>query len=167
MARPGRAVFGVGRCDEESQLPEALEAAINNPLLAQTTLSTAQGLIVNLVTQDKVSLQAFTQLGELVRSQVKFRPLIVMGQSVDPALATRFEILVLATGMETPTEGQMASQGANANGCGAGVNALDPDKVINVPEFLGLTRPPRHNGGLTLTDMEIPTFERRQLGKKR
>lgn len=48
MAEMGKAMMGTGEAEGENRAVEAAEAAISNPLLEDTCMATAKGLLVNV-----------------------------------------------------------------------------------------------------------------------
>ena len=94
----GDAVLGVGKCDEESELTTALDAALNNPLVNQVDMSSSTGVIIQVNCKDEISLGSYNLITDTVRHQVSPNALVICGVSKIESLSTNYELLIIATG---------------------------------------------------------------------
>lgn len=94
----GDAVLGVGKCDLEDELSNALDGALNNPLVNQVDMSSSTGVIVQVNCKDEISLGSYNLITDTVRQQVSPNALVICGVSKIESLATNYELLIIATG---------------------------------------------------------------------
>jgi cell division protein FtsZ len=99
----GESVLGVGKAETEEDAFEALEQALNNPLVSVENIDTAQGIIIHICCKkDDIKLSTYDSLVNNVRKKLKHdSALIVAGVSLDPELTTELTILVIASGIST------------------------------------------------------------------
>ncbi|MBB1423258.1 cell division protein FtsZ [Pseudoalteromonas sp. SG43-7] len=94
----GDAVLGVGKCDLEDELANALDGALNNPLVNQVDMSSSTGVIVQVNCKDEISLGSYNLITDTVRQQVSPNALVICGVSKIESLVTNYELLIIATG---------------------------------------------------------------------
>ena len=99
----GESVLGVGKAETEEDAFEALEQALNNPLVSVENIDTAQGIIIHICCKkDDIKLSTYDGLVNNVRKKLMHdSALIVAGVSLDPELTTELTILVIASGIST------------------------------------------------------------------
>ncbi len=102
MAAMGKAMMGTGEADGENRAIRAAEAAINNPLLEDTSMSGARGLLINITGGDDMTLFEVDQAANRVREEVDENADIIFGSAIDEALSGRIRVSVVATGIDTP-----------------------------------------------------------------
>jgi cell division protein FtsZ len=102
MAEMGKAMMGTGEADGENRAVRASEAAISNPLLEDTSMAGARGLLINITGGDDMTLYEVDQAANRIREEVDEDANIIFGSAIDPALAGRIRVSVVATGIETP-----------------------------------------------------------------
>src|ERR1700761_7963484 len=70
MAEMGKAMMGTGEAEGEDRAKRAAEAAVNNPLLEETSMSGARGLLINITGGDDLTLFEVDEAVSAVRKQV-------------------------------------------------------------------------------------------------
>lgn len=97
----GESVLGVGKAETEEDAFEALEQALNNPLVSVENIDTAQGIIIHICCKKgDIKLSTYDGLVNNVRKKLKHdSALIVAGVSLDPDLTTVLSILIIASGI--------------------------------------------------------------------
>jgi cell division protein FtsZ len=108
MAEMGKAMMGTGEADGENRAIRAAEAAISNPLLEDTSMSGARGLLINITGGDDMTLFEVDQAANRIREEVDEDANIIFGSSTDESLAGRMRVSVVATGIDTPKAEQQA-----------------------------------------------------------
>lgn len=99
----GESILGVGKADNEEQAFEALEQAINNPLVSIANIDTAKGIIFQLFCKSEPKLSTYNGLIDHIREKISNKSvLIVPGITLDPNLSSEIEVLIIASGI-TPT----------------------------------------------------------------
>jgi cell division protein FtsZ len=102
MAEMGKAMMGTGEADGENRAVRAAEAAISNPLLEETNMSGARGLLINITGGEDMTLFEVDQAANRIREEVADDANIIFGSAVDDNLAGRIRVSVVATGIDTP-----------------------------------------------------------------
>lgn len=104
MAEMGKAMMGTGEADGENRAVRAAEAAINNPLLEDTSMAGARGLLINITGGDDMTLFEVDHAANRIREEVDEDANIIFGSAVDESLNGRIRVSVVATGIDTPRE---------------------------------------------------------------
>ncbi len=102
MAEMGKAMMGTGEADGENRAIRAAEAAINNPLLEDTNMAGARGLLINITGGDDMTLFEVDQATNRIREEVAEDANIIFGSAIDEQLSGRVRVSVVATGIDTP-----------------------------------------------------------------
>lgn len=100
MAEMGKAMMGTGEAEGEDRAKRAAEAAINNPLLEETSMSGARGLLINITGGEDLTLFEVDQAVSTVREQVDEEANVLFGSATDPAMEGRIRVSVVATGID-------------------------------------------------------------------
>jgi cell division protein FtsZ len=101
MAEMGKAMMGTGEADGEDRAIRAAEAAISNPLLEDTNMKGARGLLINITGGSDITLFEMDQAANRIREEVDEDANIMVGMALDESLAGRMRISVVATGIDT------------------------------------------------------------------
>ena len=102
MAEMGKAMMGTGESDGEGRATRAAEAAINNPLLEETSMAGARGLLINITGGDDLTLFEVDEAVSAVRKQVDDDANVLFGSATDETLEGRIRVSVVATGIDGP-----------------------------------------------------------------
>src|ERR1700733_8328525 len=102
MAAMGKAMMGTGEAEGENRAICAAEAAINNPLLEDTSMSGARGLLINITGGDDLTLYEVDQAANRIREEVDDEAEIIFGSAIDESLQGKIRVSVVATGIDTP-----------------------------------------------------------------
>jgi cell division protein FtsZ len=104
MAEMGKAMMGTGEADGENRAIRAAEAAINNPLLEDTSMAGARGLLINITGGEDMTLFEVDQAANRVREEVDEEANIIFGSAIDETLQGKVRVSVVATGIDTPVQ---------------------------------------------------------------
>jgi len=107
MAEMGKAMMGTGEADGEDRAIRAAEAAISNPLLEDTNMKGARGLLINITGGSDITLFEMDQAANRIREEVDEDANIMVGMALDESLAGRMRISVVATGIDTAAAAQV------------------------------------------------------------
>jgi cell division protein FtsZ len=102
MAEMGKAMMGTGEAEGENRAIRAAEAAISNPLLEETNMAGAQGLLINITGGNDMTLFEVDQAANRIREEVSEDANIIFGSAIDENLEGRIRVSVVATGIDTP-----------------------------------------------------------------
>jgi cell division protein FtsZ len=102
MAEMGKAMMGTGEADGENRAVRAAEAAISNPLLEDTNMAGARGLLINITGGEDMTLFEVDQAANRIREEVDEEANIIFGSAIDDSLTGKVRVSVVATGIDTP-----------------------------------------------------------------
>ena len=83
MAEMGKAMMGTGEAEGENRAIRAAEAAISNPLLEDTSMAGARGLLINITGGDDLTLFEVDQAVNRIREEVDDDANIIFGSAID------------------------------------------------------------------------------------
>ncbi|TIX12148.1 MAG: cell division protein FtsZ, partial [Mesorhizobium sp.] len=99
MRDMGRAMMGTGEASGEGRARTAAEAAIANPLLDEASMTGARGLLVSICGGTDMTLFEVDEAATRIREEVDADADIIVGAIFDQALAGKFRVSVVATGL--------------------------------------------------------------------
>ena len=111
MAEMGIAMMGMGSATGDNRARLAAESAIASPLLEDTNLSGARGVLVNITGGMDLSIGEFEEVGEVIKSITLENATVVVGTVIDPDMTDEIRVTIVATGL-----GQPDFEGADAEG---------------------------------------------------
>jgi cell division protein FtsZ len=100
MAEMGKAMMGTGEADGDDRARKAAESAISNPLLEDTSLRGARGVLINITGGHDMTLFEVDQATHRIREEVDEEANIIFGSSVEEDLNGRIRVSVVATGID-------------------------------------------------------------------
>jgi cell division protein FtsZ len=126
MAEMGKAMMGTGEAEGENRAIRAAEAAINNPLLEDTSMAGARGLLINITGGEDLTLFEVDQAANRIREEVDEEANVIFGSAVDETLAGRIRVSVVATGIESQKTAESSRPKLVAVGSGGAGPAPQP-----------------------------------------
>src|SRR4051794_14154759 len=99
MAEVGGAVLGMGEGGGGRRAVDAAEAAISNPLLDDVPVKGARGVLINVTGGPDMTLFEVDAAATRVREEVGPDANVVFGAVLDPVMAGRLRVSVVATGI--------------------------------------------------------------------
>jgi len=127
MAEMGKAMMGTGEAEGEDRAVKAAEAAISNPLLEDTSMRGAKGVLINITGGLDMTLFEVDEAAMRIRREVDEDANIIFGSSIDENMNGRVRVSVVATGID------LASMGATMNSTAAAAAAGPRLAVVNPP----------------------------------
>ena len=100
MSEMGKAMMGTGEASGETRAIEAAEAAINNPLLDDTSMKGAKAVLINITGGMDMTLFEVDEAANRIRSEVDPDATIIFGSAFDEKLEGVIRVSVVATGIE-------------------------------------------------------------------
>jgi cell division protein FtsZ len=129
MAGMGVAMMGTGTAEDENRAMQAAEKAISSPLLEDSSVTGARGVIINVTGGSDLSLVEVSEASSVIQEAAHADANIIFGAVVDPSLEGKVKITVIATGFER--------QGAAATATAAGLET--PVDLTNYTEQIALS----------------------------
>ncbi|MCE2940516.1 MAG: cell division protein FtsZ [Gemmatimonadota bacterium] len=173
MTNGGAALMGTGVGRGENRAVEAAQQAIASPLLDNLSIRGAKGVLINISGGTDLTLGEFTTVSELIHEAAGDESDIIIGSVTEPAMQGEIRVTVIATGFDYDMGVPLPSQ-ASGRAAVPSVTPLPPRGGVRgsagmpMPQVPPPNVPPagRHPQGMSaseLSDMEIPTFIRRQM----
>lgn len=161
MSERGMAIMGTGQASGDSRARDAIDEAINSPLLEDVDLRGARGVVVNITTAPSVGIREFQEIGNSVRDLASKGATVVIGTVSDETLGEEMRVTVVATGL-----GNAKSESADTP-----TSLRNP---VGMPNYRDLDRPTVMRNNATTEEvatraapsdpdyLDIPAFLRRQ-----
>ncbi|MCK5038210.1 MAG: cell division protein FtsZ, partial [Thermoplasmata archaeon] len=100
MRGGGVAMIGLGEAEDEDRAAEAVNEAINSPLI-DVDISDAAGALVNVTGGPDMSIAEAEEVAEIVQSRISGNARIIWGAAVDPELEGKIRVMVVITGVRS------------------------------------------------------------------
>jgi len=100
MKETGDALMGVGIGTGENKALDAIQQAINSPLLEEISIEGAKAVLINIAGGNDLSLHEVNEVTDVITRQVDPDANIIFGTTVDPALDDKVRVTVIATGFD-------------------------------------------------------------------
>lgn len=182
MADMGDALMGTGFASGEYRASEAAQEAISSPLLEEVQIKGARGVLVNITGGSDLTLHEVNDANNVIYEAAGDEANIIFGAAIDGSMNGQVRVTVIATGFGE--KGQQAKVNKNLLEKDKD-NIIKFDKAINddttvssghVTSSSIVTGAEKGNNSagtsiptkskpypLTLDELEIPTFIRRQV----
>src|SRR5213596_3801663 len=109
MAGMGMAMMGTGVGHGEHRAIDAAQKAIASPLLDNTSIQGAKGILINFTGGLDLSLHEVEEAARIVHEAAHEEAHIIFGAVIDPSLQDEVRITVIATGFSERKEGSLPS----------------------------------------------------------
>ena len=100
MSGMGVAMMGTGVADGEGRAMQAAQRAVSSPLLEDSSVNGARGVIINVTGGPDMSLMEVNEASCVIQEAAHEDANIIFGAVIDPNLSGRLKITVIATGFE-------------------------------------------------------------------
>jgi len=99
MSNGGLSLIGIGESNSDDRARDAVEKAINNPLM-DIDITNAKGALINVMGGNDMSLEQYKTVIETVGMKVAKDAKIISGAQIINGLEKTIKVLVIATGVE-------------------------------------------------------------------
>ncbi|UCF38244.1 MAG: cell division protein FtsZ [Acidobacteriota bacterium] len=154
MSGMGMALMGTGTADGDDRATTAAKRAIASPLLEDSTIEGARGVLINVTGSSTMTLHEVSEASNIVQEAAHPEAHIIFGSVCDDSLEGKIKITVIATGFE---EGEGTERRGKTEDK-AEVRLDESDGIADPETPMDL----RDNSGQT-EFIDIPTFIRRQM----
>jgi cell division protein FtsZ len=165
MKGMGPAVMGTGVGEGEARAVEAAQRAISNPLLEDSSIEGARGIIVNITGGQDLSLAEASEATALITKAADPEANIIYGIVTDETMGQAVKVTVIATGFARQMRKASPTPVDIANYVGPAAAASVATSGVDSSGFYRKTPNPKAAaaGGSRL-DLDVPTFLRKQGG---
>ena len=101
MQGMGHAIMGIGSATGEHRAVEAAQQAIASPLLEETSIEGARGLLINITGGEDVTLNEINEAAEIITEGADPSAQILFGAVVVPEMEDAMQVTVIATGFHS------------------------------------------------------------------
>ncbi len=157
MAETGRGIIGMGTASGQDRGREAIEAAIQSPLLEDFKLEGAKGILINVTAGADLTGDEFEEIGEIVTGYASEDAEIITGFVVDDSLQDSIRVTVVLTGLDQRLDNQ--SDG--------GKNFIEPFPELDKPitsRNKDLFEDLPAEGDDQINFLDVPSFLKRNRG---
>jgi len=156
MSGMGMALMGAGVGKGEHRALDAAQKAVASPLLDDTSIEGAKGILINFTGGPDLSIHEVEEAARIVQEAAHEEAHIIFGAVIDPSLADEVRITVIATGFTEKKE------------------AANPGRVVEMPKGPRNPSPVPKDWRRRLADvraeadapmdedLDVPAFLRRQ-----
>jgi cell division protein FtsZ len=180
MQNGGSALMGTGIGKGENRALEAAQQAISSPLLDNISIAGASGVLINITSSD-ITMGEVTQISEVIHDAAGDQAEIIFGSCTETALQGEIRVTVIATGfdraitgetgagraagvLQFPEKKRAVAGGGIVGGAPPAPPAAAPAPAATRQSPVRTVSAPRSATGQgEVSDMEIPTFIRRQM----
>jgi cell division protein FtsZ len=96
----GMALMGTGIAKGEHRALEAAQRAISSPLLEETSIQGARGVLINISGGHDLTLHEVAEAARIIADSVDPDANIISGMVIDPSLEESMKVTVIATGFD-------------------------------------------------------------------
>jgi len=100
MSGMGVAMMGTGVADGEGRAMQAAQRAVSSPLLEDSSVNGARGVIINVTGGPDMSLMEVNEASCVIQESAHEDANIIFGAVIDPTLTGKIKITVIATGFD-------------------------------------------------------------------
>ncbi|MEQ1651301.1 MAG: cell division protein FtsZ, partial [Hyphomicrobium sp.] len=145
MGEMGKAMMGTGEASGENRALRAAEAAISNPLLEDTSMKGAKGVLINITGGLDMTLFEVDQAANRIREEVDPDAQIKVGSTLSENLDGVIRVSVIATGIEAQAL-MAAAHAAQTSATAAAAPGPGSFRTVNAPKP---QQAPPHGGFFT------------------
>ena len=125
MLEMGKAMMGTGEATGEDRAIQAAELALANPLLDDTSIANAKGVIINISGED-VKLYEMDEIAALIKQQCKEDVNLIVGHTIDNVGEGVIRVSLLASGINN---NQFSQENDSGNNIGVSNKFIKPRLV--------------------------------------
>lgn len=109
MEDKGKAIMGTGEAEGEDRAIKAAEQALSNPLLDDSNMKGAKGVLINITGGTDITLFEIDEAANRIKEEVDDDANIIFGSSFDENLSGKIRVSIVATGIDDKAGARQAS----------------------------------------------------------
>src|SRR5688500_2678846 len=163
MKGMGQAVMGTGIGEGDNRAVEAAQRAVSNPLLEDSSIEGARGIIVNITGGLDLALSEAAEATSLITKVADPEANVIYGIVTDESMGQAVKITVIATGFTKGGRGKVASTPVDlSNYVGSSAAAAAHAPAAEGAGFYRKTPNPKAAAAGRGMDLDVPAFLRKQ-----
>ena len=103
MSERGPAVIGTGVASGPNRAVEAVIIAITSPLLEDSAIEGAKGLLLNITGSSSMTMDEFDAITKIIHERCHENANLIIGMVIDEAMEEQIRVTVIATGLAVKT----------------------------------------------------------------
>ncbi len=174
MTGAGMALMGTAIAEGENRAANAARRAISSPLLEDTTIQGAHGVLINITGNTDMTLHEIDEASRIIQEAADSEANIIFGSVFDETLANKIKITVIATGFDKPKSPK--AEVTKIHPAETAPQPLQPETARSLPAPAGpYSQQPRdysqdpilppNDAPAGRADLDFPAFLRRKLGQ--
>jgi cell division protein FtsZ len=162
MKGMGHAVMGTGIGEGENRAVEAAQRAVSNPLLEDTSIEGARGVIVNITGGPDLSLAEASEATALITKVADAEANVIYGIVTDESMGAAVKVTVIATGFNRDKKRSPSTPVDLSNYVSPAVASGPPAAAEVGGGFYRKTPNAKVAAGGSRLDLDVPAFLRKQ-----
>ena len=165
MSGRGKAMMGSGCATGDNRAEEAVQAALNSPLLDNIDLHGASGVLVNITAGANLTSNEFGVIGERIKEIANENATVIVGCIKEEDSLGELRVTLIATGFEETAEIKVEDNSSHSQ-----INTLSNDGIVSTTSDTS-SSPSSYNSVVTsntviekgeMDNVDIPAFLRQQ-----
>jgi cell division protein FtsZ len=162
MENMGRAVMGTGTGKGEGGAFEAAKKAISNPLLEDSSVEGAKGILINITGGLELSLSEMQEATALIYDSAHEDVNVIFGAVIDPDINDEVRVTVIATGFDEKREKADLPQIKKWAPVKEPINFKGSERILAKSLGTGIEANPLNSDAFGYEDaIDLPAFLRR------
>ena len=159
MSGMGVAMMGTGTSEGDGRAMQAAQRAIASPLLEDSTVHGARGVIINVTGGPDLSLVEVNEASCVIQEAAHEDANIIFGAVVDPTLTGKVKITVIATGFDRKVAVRQAPQAAPVTPVDLNVYTAHLSQPAEIPQQVAAAGGARPRGAATMAETPAATLQ--------
>ncbi len=150
----GMALMGTGVAEGDSRAETAARKAINSPLLEDTSIEGARGVLINITGSQNMTLHEVSEASRIIQEAAHVDANIIFGSVFDDEMGNKLKITVIATGFEDEVGEERLSPGPRP------ARIREEEEIPLAAREAPLLSHANRSG--SETDLDVPAFLRQE-----
>ncbi len=164
MSGMGMALMGTGIAKGENRSLEAAQRAISSPLLEETSIEGAKGVLINISGGRDLTLYEVAEAAKIISAAVDQEANIITGMVIDETLEEEMKVTVIATGFRYAGEVAAAASAPQAY---VPQNAFSREPLRSPAPAPSRPTPPEPAPAQTASHEKVPFYKKVLAGSTR
>jgi cell division protein FtsZ len=159
MSGMGVAMMGTGTSEGEGRAMQAAQRAIASPLLEDSTVHGARGVIINVTGGPDLSLVEVNEASCVIQEAAHEDANIIFGAVVDPQLTGKVKITVIATGFDRKVAARQAPQASPVTPVDLNIYSAHLNQAVEVQQQVAAAGGGRPRNAANMSEASTMTLQ--------